>query len=403
MTTLTANNLAIRGFRFGAVAAGIKKAGTDRLDFGLIVSDAPAQTAGVTTTNLVCAAPVEITRKRLQSGFCQAVLLNSGNANAYTGDKGKLDALELTRETAEALKIDPELVIPMSTGVIGNPLPIQRMRDRIPDLVGSLAPEKAMHVAKAIMTTDTRPKTFTLDGETTSGPFRVLGMAKGAGMMAPDMATMLCVILADIKVRPGFLKECLAEANSVSFNCITVDGDTSTNDTLVVMAGGRPDAAELGVKSSDCEAFFSALKKACMSLALQIVQDGEGATKVVEVRVIGAATKEEAAKVARKVAESPLVKTAFHGEDPNWGRIVCSAGRAGVSFDPGRIDLCIGGVPVVLGGVLVSEDWETAAHAAMKAREFQVLLDLKSGSGEWSILTTDMSEEYVTINADYRS
>jgi glutamate N-acetyltransferase / amino-acid N-acetyltransferase len=171
----------------------------------------------------------------------------------------------------------------------------------------------------------------------------------------------------------------------------------------VVMAGGRPDAAELGVKSSDCEAFFFALKKACMSLARQIVQDGEGATKVVEVRVIGATTKEEAAKVARKIAESPLVKTAFHGEDPNWGRIVCSAGRAGVLFDPGKIDLFIGGVPVVRGGELVSDDWETAAHTAMKAGEFQVLVDLKSGIGEWSILTTDMSEEYVTINADYRS
>ncbi len=393
----------IKGFRFSAVPAGIKKAGTDRLDFGLIVSDIPAHAAGVTTTNLVSAAPVEITRKHLESGLCQAILLNSGNANAYSGQKGRLDALELMGEAAVALKIDLEHIIPMSTGVIGNPLPTKRMLDRIPDLAKGLDARNFMDVARAIMTTDTVPKTVVLGGETSSGRFKMLGMTKGAGMISPDMATMLCAIVTDIKVRSGFLKECLLEASSVSFNCITVDGDTSTNDTLVVMAGGRPDAPELGDKSSDCDAFCSALKKACMSLARQIVQDGEGATKVVEVRVIGAPDKEEAAQVARKIAESPLVKTAFHGEDPNWGRIVCSAGRAGVAFDPEKLDLSIGGVPVVQNGTLVSEDWESAAHTAMKAREFQVLLDLKCGKGEWSILTTDMSEEYVTINADYRS
>ncbi len=367
------------------------------------MSDVPAHAAGVTTTNLVSAAPVEITRKHLESGLCQAILLNSGNANAYTGQKGRLDALELMGEAAVALKIDLEHIIPMSTGVIGNPLPTKRMLDRIPDLVEGLDTRSFMDVAKAIMTTDTVPKTVVLGGETGSGRFKMLGMAKGAGMISPDMATMLCAIVTDIKVRSGFLKECLVEANSVSFNCITVDGDTSTNDTLVVMAGGRPDAPELSDKSSDCDAFCSALKKACMSLARQIVQDGEGATKVVEVKVIGAPSKEEAAQVARKVAESPLVKTAFHGEDPNWGRIVCSAGRAGVAFDPEKLDLSIEGVPVVQNGTLVSEDWESPAHAAMKAGEFQVLLDLKCGEGEWSILTTDMSEEYVTINADYRS
>lgn len=393
----------IRGFRFSAVPAGIKKAGTDRLDFGLIVSDSPANAAGVTTTNLVSAAPVEIVRTRLRSGLCQGVLLNSGNANAYTGEKGTLDAVKLLGVTAETLKIDQELIVPMSTGVIGNPLPMQRMLDRIPALVSGLGAGAFMDVAKAIMTTDTFPKTVTLQGETGSGQFKMLGMAKGAGMIAPDMATLLCVILADIKVEAGFLKECLVDANSVSFNCITVDGDTSTNDTLVVMAGGRPDSPKLGSKDSDREAFHSLLRQTCMSLARQIVQDGEGATKVVEVKVVGASSKEQAAQVARKIAESPLVKTAFHGEDPNWGRIVCSAGRAGVPFDPQNLDLLIGGVPIVRNGTLVSEDWEGPAHTAMKAREFQVLLDLKSGEEEWSILTTDMSEEYVTINADYRS
>jgi len=393
----------LKGFRFNAVPAGVKKAGTERLDFGLIVSDVPANAAGVTTTNLVAAAPVQITRKNLESGICRAVLLNSGNANAYTGEKGRLDALELMRETAAALKIDPGLIIPMSTGVIGNPMPVQRMLGRVPDLAKGLKAESFMDVAQAIMTTDTVPKTVVLNGEAQSGPFKMVGMAKGAGMISPDMATMLSVILTDIKVRSGFLQECLAEANSISFNCITVDGDTSTNDTLVVLAGGASDAAELRENGSDAEAFLSTLKEACMSLARQIVRDGEGATKVVEVRVIGANNKENAARVARKIADSPLVKTAFHGEDPNWGRIVSSAGRAGVAFDPDRLDLSIGGVPIVSDGVLVSADWEKPAHAAMKAREFEVILDLKSGNAEWSILTTDMSEEYVTINADYRS
>jgi glutamate N-acetyltransferase / amino-acid N-acetyltransferase len=397
------NDIVIQGFRFSAVAAGVKRAGTDRLDVGLIVADAPAVAAGVTTTNLVAAAPVQITRTRLVKGLCQAVLVNSGNANAYTGDRGKQDAVTLTREAADHVQIDPELVIPMSTGVIGNPMPVERIREKIPELAGKLNPHGFMDVAHAIMTTDTVPKTVVLDGEFSKGPIRIVGMAKGAGMIAPNMATMLAVILTDVRVEPEFLKNCLVDANSKSFNCVTVDGDTSTNDTLIVMAGGRPDAPVLGELASDRAAFSSLLNEACMSLARAIVMDGEGATKLVEVRVVGAADHEKATIVARKIAESPLVKTAFHGEDPNWGRIICAAGRAGVPFDPEKVDLSIGQVPIVKQGLLVQEDWETAAHNSMKEREFSVLLDLKSGDGEARFLTTDMSEEYVTINADYRS
>ncbi len=393
----------IQGFRFSAVAAGIKHEGTDRLDLGLIVSDAPASAAAVTTTNLVFAAPVEITRKHLANGACQAVLINSGNANAYTGDRGRQDALGLTSEVAEGLGIAPDLVAAMSTGVIGLPLPVDRIRAQIPGLLNGLDQRSFMDVAKAMLTTDTRPKTVMLDGVLSDGPFKMVGMAKGSGMIAPNMATMLAVILIDIKVEASRLKECLVEANSRTFNCITVDGDTSTNDTVIVMSGGHDAARELGGSRTDREAFSSLLNEACMSLARQLVLDGEGATKLVEVRVIGAPSSAEATRVARTIAESPLVKTAFHGEDPNWGRILCSAGRAGVNFDPNNVDLFIGEVPIVERGLVASNDWESAAHKVMQRREFSVLLDLKVGKEQASFLTTDMSEEYVTINADYRS
>ena len=393
----------IKGFKFSAIAAGIKHADSDRLDLGLVAAEVPAVAAGVTTTNLVCAAPVEITRRCLEKGLCRAVLINSGNANAYTGDGGRQDTLDLNLAVAHHLGTNLELVIPMSTGVIGNPLPKERMLQRIPELVLGVDRGSFGDVATAMMTTDTRPKTVCLDGWTSNGPFRILGMAKGAGMIAPNMATMLALILTDIRVEVSFLRESILYANSKSFNSITVDGDTSTNDTLVVLAGGAPDALELGPGREDREIFSSMLDRACTDLARQIVLDGEGATKAVEVRVCGASDENAARLVARAIAESPLVKTAFHGEDPNWGRIICSAGRAGVLFEPDRIDLFIGNVPIVRQGVLVQGDWESAAHEVMKAHEFSVLLDLKTGKGEAVMLTTDLSEEYVTINADYRS
>lgn len=393
----------IKGFKFSAIAAGIKHADSDRLDLGLVAAEVSAVAAGVTTTNLVCAAPVEITRRCLEKGLCRAVLINSGNANAYTGDGGRQDALDLNLAVAHHLGTNLELIIPMSTGVIGNPLPKERMLQRIPELVLGVDRGSFGDVATAMMTTDTRPKTVCLDGWTSNGPFRILGMAKGAGMIAPNMATMLALILTDIRVEVSFLRESILHANSKSFNSITVDGDTSTNDTLVVLAGGAPDALELGPGREDREIFSSMLDRACTDLSRQIVLDGEGATKAVEVRVCGAPDEDSARLVARAIAESPLVKSAFHGEDPNWGRIICSAGRAGVLFEPDRIDLFIGNVPIVRQGVLVQGDWESAAHEVMQAHEFSVLLDLKTGKGEAVMLTTDLSEEYVTINADYRS
>jgi glutamate N-acetyltransferase/amino-acid N-acetyltransferase len=393
----------IQGFRFSAAAAGIKREGTDRLDLGLIVSDVPASAAAVTTTNLVFAAPVDITRKRLAKGACQAILVNSGNANAYTGDRGRQDALDLTADVSEGLGIPPDSVVPMSTGVIGLRLPVDRMRSQMSRLMKGLDRDSFMNVARAMLTTDTVPKIVTLGGVLSDGPFTMVGMAKGSGMIAPNMATLLAIILTDIKVEASWLKECLVEANSRTFNSITIDGDTSTNDTVIVMAGGHDAARGLGRGRADRDAFSSLLNEACASLARQIVLDGEGATKLVEVRVTGAPSQAAASRVARTIAESPLVKTAFHGEDPNWGRILCSAGRSGVAFDPDNVDLFVGDVPIVKQGLLASDNWESAAHKVMQSREFSVLLDLKAGDEQASFLTTDMSEEYVTINADYRS
>lgn len=399
---MISSNCEIAGFRFSAVAAGIKEAGTTRLDLGLIAADSPAVTVGLTTTNLVYAAPVGITRQRLAGGQCSAVLINSGNANAYTGTRGMEDALQLTASVAANLGIAPDLVIPMSTGVIGNPLPFDRMTQRIPDLVNGLAPGRLADFARAIMTTDTKPKTVCRDMELSSGRMKMVGVAKGGGMIAPNMATMLAVIMSDVTADRAFLKEALAGANSMSFNAITIDGDTSTNDTVILMAGGRGDARTLS-NTADEEAYSRLLNEVCLDLAGQMVRDGEGATKFVEIRVVGAGDKVSAEKVARTIAESLLVKTAFNGEDPNWGRIICAAGRAGVPFDPDRLDLFIGDVPIVRNGLLVDGDWESAAHAVMKNLEFSVTLDLKDGDAHARFLTTDLSKDYVAINADYRS
>ena len=393
----------IKGYRFSAVAAGVKKPSTERLDFALITSDRPAVSAAVTTRNLVFAAPVEITRNRVAGGLCQAILMNSGNANACTGDKGLQDALDLTGRVAQGLAIDSELVVNMSTGVIGDPLPVDRMAPRIPELIAGLDSGSFMDVAAAIMTTDTVPKTVRVHGMASGGPFTILGTAKGAGMIAPNMATLLAVLLTDVRVEHSFLKECLNEAVAGSFNAITIDGDMSTNDTAMVMTGGPVDSLELSGAHADRAAFSSLLNEACENLARRLVLDGEGATKLVRIHVLGAPDTAAATKVARAVAESSLVKTAFHGEDPNWGRIVCAAGYSGVVFDPKRIDLSIGQAPILKDGALAHRDWESAAHSVMTSREFSVSLDLKCGGAEASLLTTDLSEEYVAINADYRS
>jgi glutamate N-acetyltransferase / amino-acid N-acetyltransferase len=393
----------IDGFQFSAVAAGVKKAESDRLDFALILSEAPAVTVGVTTTNLVCAAPVTLTRDSLRAGVSQAILMNSGNANAFTGDVGIADAQSLSSILTERLGVRTDLIIPMSTGVIGQRLPVDRMMARIPQLVSSLDKSSFLKVASAIMTTDTVLKTSICEKTLSNGPLKILGMAKGAGMIAPNMATMLAVILVDVRVERAYLHEVFSRINNVTFNRVTVDGDTSTNDTAVVLSGGSPSSRVLLDNLSDRTIFYDALFEVCSSLAKQIVRDGEGASKLVEVKVLGAPDESSAVRVSRRIAESPLVKTAFHGEDPNWGRIVCAAGSAGVPFDPSNIDLWIGSVQIIKSGALTSDDWEIRAKRVMKDPEFSILMDLKAGTAQASIFTCDLSAEYVGINADYRS
>ncbi|MFH0959631.1 MAG: bifunctional glutamate N-acetyltransferase/amino-acid acetyltransferase ArgJ [Pseudomonadota bacterium] len=393
----------IDGFSFSTVSAGIKRPDSNRPDFALIYAEKPAVAVGVTTTNLVCAAPVIVTRQRLLGGFSQAVLINSGNANAFTGESGIRDSLALASGVAELLSINEEFVIPMSTGVIGHPLPLSRMRAKLPDLTRSLHSSKFEDVASAIMTTDTKPKIACSDKTLSNGPLKILGMAKGAGMIAPNMATMLAVIIVDALVERSLLRKVFVDINRRTFNRLTIDGDTSTNDTALVLSGGSHCSMKLKSQMSDEKIFSEALFDVCSSLAYQIVKDGEGATKVVEIIVKGAASEAAAEKVARRIAESPLVKTAFHGEDPNWGRIVCAAGSAGISFDPSKIDLWMGAIQIVRSGNLVDGDWETPASEEMGKEEFSVTIDLKKGPCEASVLTCDLSKEYVEINADYRS
>jgi len=397
------DSLEITGYRFSAVAAGIKQPGSERRDLALICADRPATAACVTTTNLVCAAPVEITRERFKAGSCQAILINSGNANAVTGRQGIDDALVLLDQVAQHLNIDRRLVAPMSTGVIGAPLPVDRMRAAVPELVAGLDATKAPDVATAMMTTDTRPKTVLLNETIGGRSVRILGMVKGAGMIAPNMATLLAVALVDVRVEAVMLGKALRDATRNTFNAITIDGDTSTNDTVIALTGGAPFAEELGSDHDATQAFAGMLQTACANLARQVAADGEGATKLVEIRVRGARDKRDALTVAKTIAESPLVKTAFYGQDPNWGRIIAAAGRSGVSFDPDRLDLFIDGIPVLKNGAPRSDEWEPQAAQAMKKREFFVLLDLNHGTAEASMLTTDLSEEYVRINAAYRT
>jgi glutamate N-acetyltransferase/amino-acid N-acetyltransferase len=328
--------------------------------------------------------------------------MNSGNANAYTGKEGYRDAIKLTQSVAEKLNVNPQHVIPMSTGVIGHRLPMERMLDRINGLVAGLSSTSFMDVAHAIMTTDTRPKTVSLTVDTDGGPVKIVGMAKGAGMIAPNMATMLSIMLVDAEVALTDLNAIAGSAADKTFNRITIDGDTSTNDTFIVLAGGRTDCTKIS-GSKDLELLSDAMEHAAWSLSKQILQDGEGTTKIIEIRVRGADSADDAKKIARKIAESPLVKTAFHGEDPNWGRIICAAGNAGCNLNPDVLELRVGDVVLVQEGAPASGEWEQAAHAVMKQPEFTVVLDLHMGESEESVWTTDLSEEYVGINADYRS
>ncbi|GAQ94757.1 glutamate N-acetyltransferase [Thermodesulfovibrio aggregans] len=384
------------GFLYSVAKAGIKY--PDRYDIALIYSKRPAQVAGFFTTNQIKAAPVKICMKRIRSGQAQALILNSGNANACTGKKGIEDALKVTDYIAEKLAINKEYVYPLSTGVIGMPLPVERIMKAVDELVNSLGNAQPLQVAEAIMTTDTFPKLTYRQIETAS-PVTILGICKGAGMICPNMATMLCTILTDAKISSDLMKEALRDAVAQSFNSITVDGDMSTNDTVLMLANGESEI-KIERKTNLWKQFREVLTDLCIELSKMIVKDGEGATKFVSVTVKGAKTTQDARRVARAVANSLLVKTALYGGDPNWGRVIAAVGYSGVPVKEEKIEIYINDICLFRGLPTMRED---ELKESLKQREIEILINLNLGKGHTTIFTTDLSEDYVRINSAYRT
>jgi len=391
----------VSGFQFSGISAGIKKNG--KKDLALIYSEVPAQVAGVFTTNHVKAAPVQFGMKRIHKGLGQAVIINSGNANACTGSQGLKDTKKMASWVAKGLGIDERLIFVASTGVIGVPLPLGRIEDGIPKLIQSLSPDGWLDAVEAIMTTDAFPKIEVATCRIKGKEVKLCGMAKGAGMIRPNMATMLSFLVTNANIKAPLLQRMLQEVVDVTYNCITVDGDTSTNDTVLLLANGMSGSPQLTEMGRDGEIFLAMLKQVCKNLATSIVKDGEGATKLIEILVQGARSEEDAKRVAYTIAHSPLVKTAFFGEDANWGRILCAIGYSGVPINPNRIDLFFDQAPIVKNGMGVGPPLEAKAAKVIKKKSFQVTVDLHQGKRQFSVLTTDLSFDYVKINASYRS
>lgn len=389
-----------QGFRFSAVEAGIKY--KNRKDLALIFSEAPATVAGVFTKNQIKAAPVVLTKRRIRSGTASAVLINSGNANACTGKKGLEDAVYLSELISEKLKVPKRQILVSSTGVIGTPLPVNRIERALGELIHGLETGSIEDVAKAIMTTDTFPKTAYAHLKAGRKLYTISGIAKGAGMIAPNMATMLSFILTDITITPGALSTALQDAVSETFNCITVDGDMSTNDMVIVMANGLAGGTVIQEHSKRFKTFRKLLYDVMDKLARMIASDGEGATKLVTIRVKGANSKAEARKAALTVANSPLVKTAIYGHDANWGRIMAALGRSGARLRENSISIKINNIGVVKNGLATGRD-SLAGNSIKSSKE--VLIDIVLGTGLFShrIYTCDLTEEYIRINAEYRT
>lgn len=389
----------MKGFKFAGIAAGIKKTGVR--DLGLIYAQKPATGAALFTRNQVVAAPVVLGKNMIKHGHIQAILVNSGNANCFTGDQGLEDAGVSVQLTAASLGIDPDLVMVSSTGVIGAPLPMDKFETGVPLVVSALDKDGLENFSDAILTTDTCRKIVSQTGNIAGKPFTITGVAKGSGMIRPDMATMLAYVLTDVDISSDLLKQALVHANERSFNRITVDGDTSTNDTLACMASGAGGAVVKAGGSMDV--FQSVLGQVCYDLAKMIVKDGEGATKTASITVRGAKTREDAFKAAEAIAHSNLVKTAIYGEDPNWGRITAAAGRSGARVDQDKMDLYFDDIALVSKGKWLGPEVEEKAAVLMKNHEINIVLDLNLGEYSDHFLFCDFSENYVKINADYRT
>ncbi len=388
-----------RGFRAAGVSAGIKASGNP--DLMLLVSDTPAQAAAVFTTNKVLAAPVLVSQAHLErsGSIVRAIIVNSGCANACTGDQGMQDAREMTAETARLVGCPVEQVLVSSTGVIGVALPMTKVRAGLPIAFGALAADQGPLAARAIMTTDPFPKEAARRIRIGDQDVTIGGMAKGSGMIEPMMATMLGFVTTDAVVPRALLDRALRAAVNDTFNAITVDGDSSTNDCVMLLANG---ASGVSVDEASYATFLEGLKAVCLELALGIVRGGEGATKLVTVNVTGAASSVEARKAAKVIANSLLVKTAIHGGDPNWGRLICAAGRAGVAFDASRAAVTMGSIVLFKDGQ-PHDDMAPAAAEYLKGTDLTVGVDLGSGSASSTVWTCDLSAEYVRINADYRT
>lgn len=398
MKDVTGGVTAPKGFKAGAVECGIKYSG--RLDLGMILSDVDAVAAGMFTTNRIKSAPVLVSRDHIRGGKARAIIANSGNANACTGESGREAALATAASTAEIIGCEPEEVLVASTGVIGHELPIEKILNRIPELVDSLSVTGNNQIAGAIMTTDTVPKETAVEIDINGVPVKIGATAKGAGMICPNMATMFCFLTTDAAVEPSSLRKALSTAVHASFNCITVDGDMSPNDTVFVIANGL--AENLPIKSGTKEftLFVEGLTEVCTRMAKALVRDGEGATKFITLRITGAQSVEDARKAGLAIANSPLVKTAFFGADPNWGRIICAAGASGISVDENNIIISLNSFELFKHGSPTNFN-ETALRSSLGQRDITCDVDLGMGYAEAVIYTSDISYEYIKINAEY--
>lgn len=402
MKTIQGGVCAPMGFRASAVNAKIKNLNTTKLDCALIVSEVSATAAGCFTTNQVQAAPVQWTRGVCIRGAARAVFINSGNANACTGSKG----MEDTQATAEAVALGLDVPITevaiMSTGVIGNLLPMERIKNGVAGCIPLLSPAGSGDASRAIMTTDTVPKEIAVEVELAQGTVRIGAICKGAGMICPNMATMLCTVTTDARISQEALQPLVRRATELSFNRVCIDNDMSTNDTVLCLANGMAGGELLAPGTADYEAFGAGLTHVMQQMAHALVRDGEGVTKFVEIDVAGAPTEEDAKTIAKSIANSMLVKTAINGQDPNWGRIACAAGYAGVAFAQEELCIWLDSVLVVEWGLPTGYE-EADAAAVMRKPEFVIKVVVGEGPGTCVYWTSDLSKEYVSINADYRS
>jgi glutamate N-acetyltransferase/amino-acid N-acetyltransferase len=393
-----------RGFRFSATACGLKKTGA--LDLALLSSDVPASAAAVFTQNLVVAAPVAVSKKNLgvSKGRMRAVIVNAGNANCATGDSGYAAAVKMVEETARRLGCDPQEVFVCSTGVIGVPLPLEKVLRALSGIARNRRPSvrSFAELSLAICTTDTRPKTAASSFRMARRRIHFMGCAKGAGMIHPNMATTLAFVVTDAAISPSLLQKTLRDVTTRTFNAISIDGDTSTNDTLLVLANGASGAPQIKAGTAAHRSFAKSLEEVCHSLALQIVGDGEGAQRVMQIEVRGAKTESAARQIARTIATSPLVKTAFAGGDPNWGRVFAAAGRAGVKFDPNLVDIHMAGIPVLRRGQPLDFNEREASNRLLE-RQVMLVMNLHAGRASARYWTCDFTAEYVRINASYRT